>query len=310
VIQVGDITWNNATQAANTTRTFNLTGADGYSMLTGNFTLPNLSTRTAGATWTNVLNPTTASLTIGGNITMASGNNVNGGIPVLQLGGTAADNEVVGIISDAADVGTTLRPLSLTKTGASEWTLTGDNSYTGTTTVTGGTLLVNGDTTAATGAVTVANVATLGGDGTVGGATTLNGTLSPGNSPGTLTFGGDLTVNNGASYIFEAGDLTDVDGTLDLNDNWTLVLSGTGFQNGGSVTVFTYGSLATSPDLVPTFSFVNLGFTPDSVTLTDDGFGSIVLNGVSVVPEPTTLGLLAMGAIGLMRRRRVAGLDG
>jgi fibronectin-binding autotransporter adhesin len=275
-IQVGDITWDNATQAANNTRTFNLTGANSYSMLTGNFILPNLSTRTAGGTWTNALNPTTASLTIGGNITMASGNNVDGGIPVLQLGGTAAGNAVTGSISDAADVATTNRPLSVTKTGTSDWTLNGNNTYTGTTTVSAGSLFINGNSTAATGAITVASVATLGGIGIVGGNTSLSGTLIPGNSPGTLTFAQNLALNNGSTYIFEAGDLTAVLGMLTLNNNWTLKL-GTGFQDGGSVTIFTYGT-AGSLHLTPTFNIDDLGFTPTGTLSLIDTGSSITLH--------------------------------
>jgi autotransporter-associated beta strand protein len=185
--------------------------------------------------------------------------------------------------------------------------LAADNTYAGATTVNSGTLLVSGNQTAANGAVTVASGATIGGIGIVGGATTLNGTLSPGTSPGTLTFDSDLTVNNGATYIFEGGDLTDVLGQLDLNNNWTLALQ-SGFQDGGSVTIFNYGTLAASPDLVPSFDITNLGFTPSGpLSLTDTGTGQIVLNGISIVPEPGTWAMLAaVAAVGAMRyvRRR------
>jgi autotransporter-associated beta strand protein len=184
-------------------------------------------------------------------------------------------------------------------------TLSTDNIYTGATTVNSGSLIINGSTST-TSIVSVASGATLGGIGTIGGDTTISGTLSPGSSPGTLTFTNDLTLNNGATYAFEAGDLTAVGQTLTLNNNWTLAL-GTGFQDGGQVLLFTYGTLAASPDLVPTFDITNLGFAPSgSLSLTDDTLGNIYLNGVSVIPEPRAALLGGLGLLALLRRRRNA----
>jgi hypothetical protein len=50
---------------------------------------------------------------------------------------------------------------------------------------------------------------------------------------------------------FEAVDAVAVAGTLTLVNNWTLKL-GSGFKNGGSTVLFSYGTLGASPDLVPT----------------------------------------------------------
>lgn len=107
----------------------------------------------------------------------------------------------------------------------------------------------------------------------------------PGNSPGTLTLKGNLTLNNGSKVLFEGGDLAIVGGTPDLNSNWTLIL-GSGFQDGGSIVVFEYGTLASGPDLVATFDISGPGFDPGSpLTLSHIG-GQIILNGISYAPEP------------------------
>lgn len=190
----------------------------------------------------------------------------------------------------------------LRKFDSGTWTVAG--GAVNRTRVEGGTLIVNGTLTTMT-TVDVSNGATLGGTGTLSGTATINsgGTLSPGASPGTLTFSDDLTMLNGSTYAFEGGDLVDVDGNLTLTDNWTLALGG-GLQDGGSVTLFEYGTLTGGFDDTPTFDLAGLGFAPTStLTLTDDG-GFITLNGLSVVPEPSTTALLGLGGLALILRRR------
>lgn len=222
-------------------------------------------------------------------------------------GGSSMDTTTFsGVIEDSGT-----RKVALTKTGSNTQILSGDNTYTGATAVNAGTLLVNGSL--GNTAVTVTGGGTLGGTGTIAGATTINsgGILSPGSSPGTLTFDGNLTLNNGSAYRFESGDLVDVNGTLDLNDTWTLALVGneTTFAVGGFTVLFTYTTLAVSPSLTPTFdltALTGLGIGPGDLTVSNDVENSrIILTGISVVPEPSVTILLGVaGMAGLFYRRR------
>ncbi|MBK5961342.1 hypothetical protein CCR97_24510 [Rhodoplanes elegans] len=106
----------------------------------------------------------------------------------------------------------------LTKIGAGTLTLTGTNTYTGATLVAGGTLIVNGAIATSSG-LTVDAGATVGGTGTLP-STVIAGTLSPGNSIGTVTVAGNLTFTSTGTYKVEvspsAADRTNVTGTATL----------------------------------------------------------------------------------------------
>ncbi len=237
-----------------------------------------------------------------GNITYGTtGTGANEQTRTLVLTGTnTGDNTLSAVIADNG-----ISPVTVEKEGTGTWVLAGDNTYTGPTNINAGTLLVSGSLSGAS-AVAVNSTATLGGDGSVGEVTVnLGGTVAPGVGAGILE-ATKLTLETGSTYAFQGGDLIDINGTLDLNEEWKLSL-GTGFADGGSVVLFTYDTLAGSPDLTPVFDLTLLGFTPSSaLSLTDTG-NSIVLNGIQAIPEPASVTLLIGGAGMLACGRRFRG---
>ncbi len=215
------------------------------------------------------------------------------------------------------------------KSGTGILLLTGANTYTGATQVSAGKLVINGDNSAATGAMTVDNGASLGGNGTIGGATTIDGTHTPGNSPGLQTFVSDLTYGGNATFVFElisnatATRGTDFDG-VDVGGALSIT-SGAAFNitlNGaGSTTDFTNVFWASNQTWL-VFSgatggsgnFVLGTVSLDSLGQNYSAYGSfntsrvgndIQLNWVAV-PEPAAWLLAAFGltTVVVFRRRR------
>jgi autotransporter-associated beta strand protein len=94
---------------------------------------------------------------------------------------------------------------NLTKSGVGLLAINATGNLSGATTVAGGTLRVNGSI--GSSAVTIQAGATLVGGGTVG-ATTIEsgGTLSPGNSPGTITANGTSVWQAGGDYNWQIHD--------------------------------------------------------------------------------------------------------
>jgi fibronectin-binding autotransporter adhesin len=150
----------------------------------------------------------------------------------------------------------------------------------------------------------------LSGTGVIAGPVSVDtsSTLSPGDSPGTLTTGA-LTLANGTSLLFDldvAGitgsginDLDAVNGNLVLDGALT-VSAGANFGS-GTYPLFTYsGSLTDNTVIV---NPLPSGYTGTIDTTTT---GVVSLNVVSV-PEPATLGLLAVtSSLALGRRTRRA----
>ncbi|HVX76964.1 MAG TPA: autotransporter domain-containing protein [Bradyrhizobium sp.] len=107
----------------------------------------------------------------------------------------------------------------LVMSGGGTETLTGSSTYTGPTTVNGGLLNVDGSIVSSS-LTTVNAGGTLGGDGFIGNAAINGGTLSPGDTTGTLHVNGNLAFTTAATYLVEIGQSaygqTEVSGTAAL----------------------------------------------------------------------------------------------
>ncbi|MHB1156898.1 MAG: beta strand repeat-containing protein [Phycisphaerales bacterium] len=268
-------------------QTVNVTGGNGYNLAINAMTVGN------GYASTVTLNPTTANLTIG---TMTAPYNAVGAGQTVSLGGTSSGNAITGAISDPVPL--PLHPLAINKTNTSTWTLGGANTYTGTTTVTAGTLAVNGSLTG-TPSVSVLTGGTLQGAGVINSPVTVTGILSPGNSIGTLTVSSATFSGTGPKQlVVELGagtscDLLAVTGNLNIT-NANLILNGT--FSGQSYIIATYGSLTGA-------AFASMPALPVGYTI-DYGTGANSAITLVGIPEPATLGLLAIGGLMMLPRRR------
>lgn len=222
----------------------------------------------------------------------------------------------------------------LHKNGAGTLILTAANSYAGGTTVTSGTLLaMNRAGTSATGAgPVVVNGGTIGGTGAISGPLTLNGgALAPGASPGIFTVNGNVTFTAASSFVVElngntAGNAANnhdrlvVNGAVTLGNAQLLASVGGGYVPASGDLLFILTNDAADPISgtffnLPNLGTVNLGsyfatisYFGDAGAGTTTGGNDVVLFNITVVPEPTTLGLTGMAGAGLVwwyRRRRL-----
>ncbi len=237
----------------------------------------------------------------------------------LTLKGTNTDaNTLTSIIADGSN-----RVISVAKSNAGTWILSGDNAYTGGTTITSGTLLVNNATGSGTGsgAVTM-SAGVFGGTGSITSAVTIgdgggtdDSTLSPGSlttpisgfTVGALTFNSDgsLAVQLDTNLLIR--DHVNAGGPITLGDGLALLqLSDMGNAVVAPNTVFTllqsWGNISgyfrdlapvngIGPDVTVGSNTYRLDYNAHTVTLT-------------AVPEPSMLGLFGVAGMGMIRRRR------
>ncbi len=183
-----------------------------------------------------------------------------------------------------------------------------------------GTLLVNG--TSASALHTVASAATLGGNGSIG-AVTVNsgGTLSPGSSIGTFatgnltlagTFLAEINLNNGGA---PSADLLNLTGSFNIAGG-VLMLS---LSNLPDPSLFAGETILLAANdgtdaITGAFSSVSgvpagFGVTVNYAFSGTDALGRVGDGNdlaVTVVPEPATYALIALGAplLAFIRRKR------
>lgn len=202
-----DVT-NNGTLAFNRSDAVSFSGA-----ITGTGTVNQLGTGTTILTGANLYSGGT---TISGGTLQLGDGGISGSIAGdVTNNGTLAFNRSDALSFSGAITGTG----AVNQLGTGTTILTGANLYTGATTVSNGTLIVNGSV--ANSAIGVDPGGTLGGIGTLGNTTINGGTLSPGNSIGTVTVAGNLVQAAASTYLVEVNaagqsDRTNVTGTATL----------------------------------------------------------------------------------------------
>ena len=167
-----------------------------------------------------------------------------------------------------------------------------------------------GPTTLAT--FTFSNGAPHGGVNRAGGG--LDGTTYLGGSVFSVPIGGGSVTNLAVFNNSATGD--DPDAGLTLSGNTLFGTTNTGGNGGNRFgTIFSIAETGGTPTVLATFNGSN-GKYPEDAMITDgngDFFGTTTQGGdfgegtvfeLSGVPEPTSLSLLAIGGLGLIRRRR------
>ncbi len=231
--------------------------------------------------------------------TISSG--ANSGTKTVTVTG-AGSTEMYGSINDGAGM------VVLNKTNSGTLSLNGVNTFTGSTTVSGGTLaLTSAQSLRSTSKVQLnsgGKLELLGNRDSDRIADTARLTLAGGELYARSAYetmqGIDLSVdsaihlqiNDGVQGVLSFFGMTRTGGILTIYD-WIGSASSSGLDD----RVFISGALA--PDILANIHFE--GYAPGATQL---GTGEVV---PGVVPEPGSLGLLLVGTLGVLNRRRRAG---
>jgi autotransporter-associated beta strand protein len=299
--------------------------ANNVSMSSGTPTIGGSNNITFNGNWTNsgAANRTitvnnSANTTIAGNLYLAADDTAS---RTVTINGTGSIT-ISGVVANNAAANSMAS--NLVKGGSNTLMLTAANTYTGTTTVSAGALLVSNSSGSGTGTGAVqVNAGTLGGTGSVSGAVTIgNGIglgdsfIAPGASVGTFTTTSTLSIANDGIYTFELNSDTSTADKIVANGVSLASTSSIAFADLGS-TVLTLGTTFTIIDNTSGGAITGI-FS----NLADDGLVAIGLNTYQadyqggtgndltltvVVPEPTTMAMMALGAgllVGVQRFRR------
>lgn len=177
----------------------------------------------------------------------------------------------------------------------------------------GGTFDLVADGTVIASSMTVQNGGSISGIGTFQtDLTVTDGTVSPGNSIGTLTIDGDAAFQNGSTIVIEIGgtdagqyDVLNVTGEMSVDSISTLQLVWVDDYDpgliGGSFDIFNFDTF----NQIGGAEFVlDTALAPSSPLLHWDTSELYTLGIVTIIPEPTTAILLLLGACMMLRRRR------
>ncbi|TWS93196.1 autotransporter-associated beta strand repeat-containing protein, partial [Reyranella sp. CPCC 100927] len=223
----------------------------GTLILTGANTYSGGTTITAG----------TLQLGNGGTTGMVAGN--------VASSGSLAFNRADSVTFDGIVSGTG----GLRQIGTGTTVLTAASPYSGPTAVENGRLVVNG--TIGSSIVTVTG-GTLGGTGTVGGiVANRGGTVSPGNSIGTLNVAGNVSFGPGSTYEVEiepagTGDRLNATGTATLSGGTVSVIKAAGSYTSGTrytILTATAGVSGTFDGFTQNLPFINLALAYDPNTV-------------------------------------------
>ena len=218
-------------------------------------------------------------ITFGGNhlrtLNLGTGSQIVGNV----VGGVAGTDNLVlqGTGTESMSKFTNFETLSMQGTN---WTLTGTGTFSTSATVANGRLNLNGILTSPT--LVVGAGANLGGTGSLIGDAFINsgGTLSQGNSIGTLNVD-NITINTGSTYTVELNDggfvadvnndLLNATGTATINGGRVHVTPENGTDTGGTYTPGTYTILTAAvgvtgafDTLTDDFAFINFALTYDA----------------------------------------------
>lgn len=166
-------------------------------------------------------------ITFGGNhvrtLALGTGSQIVGNV----VGGVAGTDNLVLLGTGTEAIAKFLNFETLTMQGTA-WSLTGNNAFATSISVAAGSLNVAGELTSPT--IDILAGGTLAGTGTLIGDVTNGGTLSPGNSIGTLTVAGSAAFNAGSTYLVELNDGGNAPGV-----NNDLAVADTATIQGGAV---------------------------------------------------------------------------